>query len=82
MTIKEFKDYVKTGRALDTDDIHVFMDEMSDAALRITFRLNAAYHTKQFARQNRAYRRRRHQPVARSGECKCKREFGIRKHPL
>ena len=45
MTIKEFKDYVKTGSALDTEDIHIFMDEMSDAARRITFRLNAAYHT-------------------------------------
>ena len=45
MTIDEFKDYVKTGKALDTDDIHRFMDEMSNAARRITFRLNAAYHT-------------------------------------
>lgn len=45
MTIAEFKDYVKTGKALDTDDIHRFMDEMSNAARRITFRLNAAYHT-------------------------------------
>ena len=45
MTINEFKDYVKTGNALDTEDIHMFMDEMSDAARRITFRLNAAYHT-------------------------------------
>ena len=45
MTINEFKDYVKTGRALDTEDIHIFMDEMSDAARRITFLLNAAYHT-------------------------------------
>lgn len=44
MTINEFKDYVKTGNALDTEDIHMFMDEMSDAARRITFRLNAAYH--------------------------------------
>ena len=45
MTIKEFKDCIRTGRALDTEDIHIFMDEMSDAARRITFRLNAAYHT-------------------------------------
>ena len=45
MTINEFKDFVKTGRALDTEDIHIFMDEMSDAARRITFQLNAAYHT-------------------------------------
>ena len=45
MTIKEFKDYVKTGHALSTEEIHLFMDEMSNAARRITFRLNAAYHT-------------------------------------
>lgn len=32
MTIKEFKDCVRTGRALGTEDIHIFMDEMSDAA--------------------------------------------------
>ena len=45
MTIKEFKDYVKTGQALDTEDIHIFMDEMSNSARQITFRLNTAYHT-------------------------------------
>ena len=42
MTIKEFKDYVKTGQALDTEDIHIFMDEMSNSARQITFRLNTA----------------------------------------
>ena len=45
MTINEFKDYVKTGHALSTEEIHLFMDEMSNAARRITFRLNTAYHT-------------------------------------
>ena len=45
MTINEFKDHVKTGRGLDTEEIHQFMNEMSDAARQITFRLNAAYHT-------------------------------------
>lgn len=45
MTVKDFKEYVKTGLALDTEEIHRFMDEMSDEARRITFRLNAAYHT-------------------------------------
>ena len=44
MTLQEFKEYVKTGRALSSEDIHRFMDEMSDAARRVTFRLNAAYH--------------------------------------
>lgn len=45
MTTKDFKEYVKTGQALDTEEIHRFMDEMSDEARRITFRLNTAYHT-------------------------------------
>ncbi|MDO4160852.1 MAG: sugar O-acetyltransferase [Prevotellaceae bacterium] len=44
MTTEEFKEYVKTGKALSSDEIHVFMDEMSDEARRITFRLNSAYH--------------------------------------
>lgn len=45
MTINEFRDYVKMGRALSTEEIHLFMDEMSNAARRITFRLNTAYYT-------------------------------------
>ena len=45
MTITEFKTYVKTGQALDTDEIHGFMHEMSEEARRVTFRLNTAYHT-------------------------------------
>ena len=45
MTITEFKAYVKTGQALDTDEIHGFMHEMSEEARRVTFRLNTAYHT-------------------------------------
>ena len=45
MTTADFKEYAKTGQALDTEEIHHFMDEMSDEARRITFRLNAAYHT-------------------------------------
>ncbi len=44
MTTADFKAYVKTGQALDTEEIHRFMDEMSDEARRITFRLNTAYH--------------------------------------
>ena len=43
MTIEDFKNYVKTGQALDTEEIHRFMDEMSDEARRVTFRLNTAY---------------------------------------
>lgn len=45
MEIEEFKEYVKMGQALDSDEIHLFMDEMSDEARRVTFKLNSAYHT-------------------------------------
>lgn len=43
MTLEEFKAYVRTGKPLATEDIHLFMNEMSDEARRITFRLNTAY---------------------------------------
>ena len=46
MTTDAFKEYVKTCRALDTEEIHRFMDDMSNEARRITFRLNTAYHTR------------------------------------
>ena len=45
MTTNEFKEYVKTRKALDTEEIHCFMDDMSNESRRITFRLNTAYHT-------------------------------------
>ena len=45
MTINDFKAYVKMRNPLDTEEIRRFMDEMSNEARRITFRLNAAYHT-------------------------------------
>ena len=45
MTIEDFKIYAKAGKPLDTEEIHCFMDEMSNEARRITFRLNTAYHT-------------------------------------
>ena len=45
MTTNEFKEYVKTRQALNTEEIHRFMDEMSSEARRITFRLNTAYYT-------------------------------------
>ena len=44
MTIESFKAYVKARKALNTEDIHHFMDDMSNKARRITFRLNTAYH--------------------------------------
>ena len=45
MTLNEFLTYIRTGQALNTPDIYRFMDEMSDEARRITFRLNRDYHT-------------------------------------
>ncbi len=45
MTLNEFLEYVKSRRALNTPEIQQFMDEMSNEARRITFRLNAAYHS-------------------------------------
>lgn len=45
MTKEEFKTYVKTRKPLDTEEIHRFMDQMSNEARRVTFRLNTAYHT-------------------------------------
>ena len=45
MEIEEFKKYVKRGEALSSEEIHRFMNRMSDEARRITFRLNTAYHT-------------------------------------
>ena len=45
MTLPEFLAYVKTRRALNTAEIHQFMNDMSKEARRITFELNNAYHT-------------------------------------
>lgn len=40
-----------SGDALDTDDIRLFMDRMSNEARRITFLLNTAYRTPEEVRQ-------------------------------
>lgn len=45
MELKEFLTFVETGQPLESPEIHRFMDRMSDAARRITFELNSAYHT-------------------------------------
>ncbi len=45
MTIKTFKEYVKARKALNTEEIHHFMDDMSNEARRVSFRLNTTYHT-------------------------------------
>lgn len=44
MELKEFLEYVKTGKALCTPEIHEFMDRMSCEARKITFELNGSYH--------------------------------------
>ena len=45
MHLNEFLSYVKTGKALDTDEIRTLMGEMSEEARRVTFRLNSSYHS-------------------------------------
>lgn len=45
MKIKAFLEHVAERCPLDTPEIHEFMDHMSNEARRITFELNAAYHT-------------------------------------
>ena len=45
MALNDFLEFVKTGKPLDTPEIHQLMDDMSNEARRITFRLNTAYHT-------------------------------------
>ena len=45
MTLTEFLEFVKARKPLDTPEIHQLMDDMSNEARRITFQLNAAYHT-------------------------------------
>lgn len=45
MKLNDFLEYVKSGAPLDGDEIHAFMNEMSESARRITFELNGSYHT-------------------------------------
>ena len=44
MTIKEFKDFVRTGKPLDTPEVIELLNRESDSARQITCRLNNAYH--------------------------------------
>lgn len=44
MELNKFLEYVKTGKALASDEIHELMDRMSNEARKITFRLNSDYH--------------------------------------
>lgn len=45
MTLADFIEYVKNSQALSSDEIHALMNEKSDEARRITFKLNSDYHT-------------------------------------
>ena len=45
MTIEEFKEYVKTGKPLDTPEIFEVLNRQSDEARKITFKLNGEYHS-------------------------------------
>ena len=44
MTLNDFLAYAATGKPLNTPEICSFMDEMSNEARRVTFRLNAEFH--------------------------------------
>ena len=45
MTVSDFLEYVKKHPLLSTEEIQLFMNEMSDEARRITFEINTSYHT-------------------------------------
>lgn len=45
MNTEDFNEFVKSGDALDSEELHGFMDKMSNEARRITFLLNTAYRT-------------------------------------
>ena len=45
MTIEEFKEFVKTGKPLDTPEIFEVLNGQSDKARKITFKINGSYHS-------------------------------------
>lgn len=47
MITEDFKTFVKSGDPLESEEIHDFMDRMSNEARRITSLLNTAYRTPQ-----------------------------------
>lgn len=47
MTLEEFLDYVPTRGPLNTEGMHRLMNEMSEEARRVTFRLNSAWHSQE-----------------------------------
>lgn len=50
MTLNDFLAYAATGKPLNTPEICSFMDDMSNEARRVTFRLNAEFHTQEEVR--------------------------------
>lgn len=51
MNLEEFLEHVGARRPLNTPEIHVFLNEMSNEARKITFELNNAYYTPEEVRQ-------------------------------
>jgi acetyltransferase-like isoleucine patch superfamily enzyme len=51
MNLEEFLEHVGARRPLNTPEIHMFLNEMSNEARKITFELNNAYHTPEEVRQ-------------------------------
>lgn len=51
MNTEDFNEFVKSGDALDSEELHGFMDRMSNEARRITFLLNTAYRTPEEVRE-------------------------------
>ena len=51
MTIEEFKEYVKTGKPLDSPEIFEVLNHQSDEARKITFKLNGSYHSMEEIRE-------------------------------
>lgn len=51
MTLNEFLKSVETRKPLKGDEIHQFMNKMSDEARRMTFELNGSYHAPEEIRE-------------------------------
>ena len=51
MTLEEFKEYVKTGKPLDTPEIFEILNRQSDEARKVTCRLNGEYHSMEEIRE-------------------------------
>ena len=45
MSIEEFKEYAKTGKPFDTEELFEVLNRQSDEARKITCELNGKYHT-------------------------------------